>query len=453
MSTGTQNKSRNYAGTKDWFGSDVEQRSFVTETANQVFQSFGYEPLETPIIELSETLSGKYGEEGNKTMYLFTKGGENIGLRYDQTVPLARVAAQYSNDLILPYRRYAIGPVFRADTPQAGRYRQFTQIDFDVLGVESILADAEIIAMLYKITERLGFKDFKVLVSDRALLTGMAQQVRATTKEQILTAIRGWDKLSKVGINQVLIEVGEVGIDKNLFSKLTEKLLKINGSNTQIIDAIDEIFGENKIAKEGINRLRKIVELVEKMKVSEDKWKISPTLARGLDYYTGPIFEVEAGKGMGSIAGGGRYDNLIETLGGPSITGTGASFGLERVISVMNQQNLNVDKKGGIDVFVTVFSEDCLTNSVAIATKLRENGLAVEIDQTMDKLGKQFKLADKRQVKIAIVLGPDEIKEDKVTLKYLQQSQGGTKQNQETISMDNLLEKIKLVIPSVIKTS
>lgn len=436
------NKPRNYAGTKDWFGPDVEQRRFVTETASQVFKSFGYEPLETPVIELAETLNGKYGEEGSRTMYLFTKGGENIGLRYDQTVPLARVAAQYSNDLTFPYRRYAIGPVFRADTPQAGRYRQFTQIDFDVLGVDSVLADAEAIAMLYKITEKLGFEDFKVLVSDRALLTGMAQQVGATTKEQILTAIRGWDKLAKVGMDQVLIEVEDVGIDKEKFSELTEKLLKIEGTNAQIVDSLAEIFGENQTAKEGIDRLKKIVELVGRMNVAEEKWKISPTLARGLDYYTGPIFEVEAGKGTGSIAGGGRYDNLIETLGGPSITGTGASFGLERVINVMNQQNLNKDKKGGIDAFVTVFNQDCLTSSLDIATRLREGGLSVEINQTMDKLGKQFKLADKRQAKVAIVLGPDEIKEGKVTIKYLQQSQGGTKQNQETVLVDEILERI-----------
>lgn len=151
---------RNYAGTKDWFGIDVKQRRFITDTASEVFKSFNYEPLETPVIELAETLNGKYGEEGSRTMYLFTKGGENIGLRYDQTVPLARVAAQYSNDLIFPYRRYAIGPVFRADTPQAGRYRQFTQIDFDVLGVNGVIADAEAIAMLYQITDKLGFEDF-----------------------------------------------------------------------------------------------------------------------------------------------------------------------------------------------------------------------------------------------------------------------------------------------------
>jgi len=378
-------------------------------------------------------------------MYLFTKGGENLGLRYDQTVPLARVAAQYSNDLTFPYRRYAIGPVFRADTPQAGRYRQFTQIDFDVLGVKNVIADAEAIAMLYQITNKLGFEDFQVLVSDRALLTGMAQQVGATTKEQTLTAIRGWDKLAKAGIDQVLSEINEVGLDKKLFAELTDKLLNIEGDNEQIVKSLENIFGENDTAKEGLDRLRQIVTLVTKMNVPMDKWKISPTLARGLDYYTGPIFEVEAGKGIGSIAGGGRYDNLIETLGGPSITGTGASFGLERVMAVMNQLNINKNKQSTVDAFVTVFNQDCLPNSLEVATKLREAGLSVEINQTDDKLGRQFKLADKRQAKFAIVLGPDEIKEGKVTIKYLQESQGGTKQNQETVSIDELVEKTKLI--------
>jgi len=437
-----KNTPRNYAGTKDWFGPDVQQRRLVTETATKVFESFGYEPLETPVIELAETLNGKYGEEGNRTMYLFTKGGENIGLRYDQTVPLARVAAQYSNELTLPYRRYAIGPVFRADTPQAGRYRQFTQIDFDVLGVKSVVADAEVVAMLYQITKGLGFKDFKVLVSDRSLLTGMAQEVGAKNKEQTLAAIRGWDKLEKVGIEQVLTEVGDVGINKDIFSRLTDKLITINGSNEEIVESLSKIFEKNETAKIGIDRLKKIVELTKKMNVPDDSWKINPTLARGLDYYTGPIFEVEAGKGIGSIAGGGRYDNLIETLGGPSTTGTGASFGLERVVAVMNQLEINKKNRTGIDAFVTVFNQDCLSGSLEVATKLREAGFSVEIDQSEEKLGRQFKLADRRKAKVAIVLGPDEIKDNKVTIKYLQESQGGTKQNQETISINDLVNKL-----------
>ena len=438
----SNNEPRNYAGTKDWFGSDVEQRKFITDTATQVFRSFGYQPLETPVIELEDTLKGKYGDEGGQTMYLFRKGGEDIGLRYDQTVPLARVAAQYSNELTFPYYRYAIGPVFRADKPQAGRFRQFTQIDFDVLGVDNTSADAEVVTMLYKITEKLGFKDFTIMVSDRSLLTGMAEAVGAKTEEQYKTAMRGWDKLEKVGLDQVGIEVEDVGLDKNIYTNLTNKLLELTGTNDEILDSLESLFVDNESAQKGISRLRQIAQATKLMQVPDNRWRISPSLARGLDYYTGPIFEVQAGKGVGSIAGGGRYDNLIKALGGPSITGTGASFGLERVAAVMNQLEIRPLKESEVDAFVTVFNENCLAGSLEVATILREAGLSVEVDKSGDKLKKQFLLADRRNARYALVIGPDELANGEVTIKYLDKARGGSKENQETIDIKDLVEKI-----------
>lgn len=439
------NTPRNYAGTKDWFGPEVEQRDFVIKTATDVFKSFGYQPLETPIIELENTLKGKYGEEGGQTMYLFSKGGENIGLRYDQTVPLARVAAQHSNELTFPYARYAIGPVFRADKPQAGRYRQFTQIDFDILGVDNTSADAEVVTMLYQISNRLGFKNFTVMVSDRSLLTGMAETVGAKTEDQYKTAMRGWDKLEKVGMDQVAIEIEEADLDRNTYIELTNKLLGLSGSNDDILKSLRDLLGDNESAKKGIERLEQISQATKLMQVPDNKWRITPTLARGLDYYTGPIFEVQAGNGIGSIAGGGRYDNLIEVLGGPSITGTGASFGLERVAAVMNQLEIRPLKKSEVDAFVTVFNSDCLVGSLEVATLLRKAGLSVEVDKSGEKLKKQFQLADRRNAKYALVIGPDELAQGKVTIKYLDQAAGGSKDNQETIKLTDLAEKIKQI--------
>lgn len=434
---------RNYAGTRDWFGEESSRRRFIIDRVIRVFREFGYEELETPIIELADTLRGKYGEEGNSTMYLFGKSGDNIGLRYDQTVPLARVAAQFSNDLVFPYRRFAIGPVFRADKPQAGRYRQFTQMDFDILGVDSVLADAEVVAILYKVAYSLGFRDFRVLVSDRDLLTGMAKSIGARNKDQILTAIRGWDKLVKVGVEQVLEEVSSVGLSTEAFRDTTENLLSMNGDCRDVVESLRNMFTDNATVKKGINRLSNLIELVDTMEVPQINWRIAPTLARGLEYYTGPIFEVEAGQGIGSIAGGGRYDSLIQTLGGPSITGTGASFGLERVYTVMEQLGLFPDQVGQLDVFVTVFMPELLDASVRVATQLRSAGFKVEVNMTEDRLGAQLKLADRRKARFALVIGPDEVRNGTISIKRLRLSKGGTTKNQVSVPESQLVDTLQ----------
>jgi histidyl-tRNA synthetase len=432
---------RTYAGVRDWFGVEASRRRYIVDKVVEVFRSFGYEELETPLLELRETLLGKGGQEANESVYLFRKGGSEIGLRFDQTVPLARVAAQFSNELTFPYRRFTAGPVFRADKPQAGRYRQFTQLDFDVLGVDSAAADAEVIAVFYGVATALGFTGFRIEFNDRALLTGMAQSIGAETEDQIKTVLRAWDNMAKKGLEQMAVEVVDSGLDGPRFLALTKTLTDLTGDNRAILTKLRKLFTDEK-SLEGIGRLEQILNLISAMSVPEDYVLLSPTLARGLDYYTGPIFEVVVDGVSGSLAGGGRYANLIEQLGGPSITGTGASFGLERVYSVMEQQGLLPTDLGQLDAFVTVFSPDLMVKSYQIATLLRQAGFSVEVDQTGDKLGKQFRLADARQARFVLVIGPDEQKSDTISIKRLRLAAGGDRSNQETVPGKDLVDTL-----------
>ncbi len=437
----------NYRGTADWRGQDARIRRVVTDIFSSTLETYGFEPLETPIIEYASVLDGKGGDESNTSIYRFQRGSDKLGLRFDQTVPLARVATQYTNELSLPYKRYAIGPVFRADKPQKGRFRQFTQMDFDTLGCSNIIADAEILTILTDVGQKFRFPDFVVRFSDRSLLTGMAQVVGAKTEDQALTAIRGWDKISKVGRKQVTSEVRQVGLNPNTFNDLTDRLTDLSGSNRQVLNQLRRILPQgNTNIDTGISRLESLVSATEYSQIPEGLCTIDPLLARGLDYYTGPIFEVEASRQIGSVAGGGRFDNLIEALGGPSIPATGASFGLERVVTIMTDLQVLPRNTGGIDVYVTVFNDQLLPKSLQIASQLRKQGINVELDMSGDKLGKQFKLADTRQARLAIVIGPDEAKSSQVSVKNLDIARGGTKSNQFSVDESDLVDQVRKLL-------
>jgi len=440
---------RNYRGTRDWRAGEVMLRQNIINVATKVFQEFGFEALETPVIELREILQGKYGEEGNSLTYFFRKSGEEIGLRYDHTVPLARVVAQYGNELVMPYRRYAIGPVFRADTPQKGRYRQFTQLDYDVIGVSSPIADAEVVTISYTVLSRLGFTDFEIQIFDRNLLNGMAQFIGASTKDEILAVLRSWDKIEKASREQIAEELDKAGCSIALiqkFNKVTDSLLNLNESNEKTLAKLGEIFLGQQNAEKGIDTLTKIIAYLSGFGVPSEACRINPTLARGLDYYTGPIFETIVKKaGVGSITGGGRFDNLIETLGGPSIPGTGSSFGLERLISVMETLGIATSSNTSVQVFVTVFdpkNQRFVEKSLSVATILRKLGYNTEIYMDNGRLGKQFQLADSRGASLVIVIGPDEIEKGLLTIKDLRTGKGGSKTNQIQVPESTFTQKV-----------
>lgn len=448
---------RNYKGTRDWMSEEASLRSQVVTTLREVFELFGFEPLETPAVELRETLLGKGGEETNRLIYLFQKGRDKIGLRFDHTVPLARVIAQHDRELIFPYRRYAIGPVWRADKPQKGRYRQFTQCDFDTAGTDNPLADAEVIALTYTALRRLGFTDqFVTHIFDRRALNGMTRTLGAKTKEQALAVLRAWDKLTKASRAKIEEEVGEVGVDKEAFNRYTDTLTHLTESsslsNRAVLAEVRRVFPEDQGLDEGIRVLEGILDNLERFGVPDSHIHINPTLARGLEYYTGPIFEtVVEQAGIGSITGGGRFDNLIEDLGGPSIPATGSSFGLERVIKVMQTLGIAKSEKTPIQIFVATFdprNSELVANAVKIASQLRGAGLNTELYLGTDSIGKQLQVANRRGIPLAVLAGPEETEGNVVTIKDLRINIGVTGgkdkgANQRQVPQERLVAELK----------
>lgn len=441
---------RTYKGTRDWLTAEMILRQNVVATLRRVFEEFGFEPLETPIIELRETLEGKYGDEGNRQTYFFEKGDSQIGLRYDQTVPLARVMAQYDKEISLPYRRYTIGPVFRADNPQKGRLRQFTQCDFDIVGVAGPLADAEIIALTYTALKRLGFDQFEIEIGDRQLLNGMAQALGATTPELIKTVLRSWDKLQKVARPQIAKELKAAGATEDLitqFNATTDRLLGMTGDKA--LNEIRQLFPNQPQVEAGIKALGAVTSYLEDFGVPQDSYRINPCLARGLDYYTGIIFEAIIKKGdIGSVCGGGRYDNLIKDLGGPDLPATGNSFGLERLTAVMEELKMTKKEETTTQVFVATFdpkAEELVKNAIAMATTLRSAGVNVELYLGDEPIGKQLQLADRRGVRLAVFAGPEEFKNQTVIIKDLAtpMTEKDKNANQIVVPKDEAYQKIR----------
>lgn len=392
-------KAQTLKGFRDFLPAEERKRQYVQNKLKKVFESFGFEPLETPALEYEEVLLGKYGDEGDKLMYRFTdNGGRRVALRYDQTVPLARVVAEYQNQLPMPFKRYQIQPVWRAENPQKGRFREFLQCDIDTVGANSPLADAEIITTVAKSLKELGFQNFKILINDRRLFEDISPD-----------ATRIIDKLKKVGRDKVIKDLAEAGLSSDTLEKF---------ENNKPTENLQQIFSY--LEKSGVN------------------YEFTPTLARGLDYYTGMIFEVEIEDySVGSIAGGGRYDNLIGLFANNSIPAVGVSYGFDRIIEAMDQLDLFPADLATTKVLVTVFSKELEQKSIELSSALRSK-VNCELWLNPDtKLDKQLKYADQKDIPFAIIIGPEETKEDKVVLKNLKE------RTQETLSLDEAIFRIK----------
>ncbi len=404
-------------GFRDFLPQDARKRQYVVNTLKEVFESYGFEPLETPALEYDEILSGKYGEEGDRLMYRFTdRGGRRVALRYDQTVPLARVVAQYANSLPLPFKRYQIQPVWRAENPQKGRFREFLQCDIDTVATSSPLADAEIITIIIDAYEALGFKNFKVLLNDRKNLSTYKTSFDIDPQKVILI-IRSIDKLKKIGYEGVLKELVKVGFKEEEAQEILESVEKI-----QPTENLKEIFSYLKI-----------------LGVPNEKYEFLPTLARGLDYYTGLIIEVEIPEyNAGSLGGGGRYDNLIGLFAGRQIPAVGFSFGFDRIVEAMEALDLFPKDLITTKVLVTLFSPEFLNNSIEISYILRANDIPTEFYlEPGTKMERQLKYADQKGIPFAVIIGPEEVKENKVTLRNLK------KREQKLISVQELTQAIQ----------
>lgn len=408
-------------GMRDILPEKMILRDYVMNTIRAVFEQFGFEPLHTPAVELAETLMGKYGPDAERLIYDVRQrqGREELALRYDLSVPLSRVVAM-NPDLPLPFKRYQIAPVWRAERPQKGRYREFYQCDADIVGSASMLADAEIIAVIYTVLERLGFRRYTTRINNRKVLTGIG--IYAGVQGEALGQLyRSIDKLDRIGMDGVRRELSEAGIGEDVIARMMD-LLQVRGAGATAIAEMSQCLGEIESAAEGLAELRDLVSYLGAMGVPESAYQIDFSMVRGLDYYTGPIYEtvVEEPK-IGSITGGGRYDHLIEVFSEKGYPATGTTIGIERIIDVMDELQMFPQslRRTLVEVLVLQFDPTLLAQTLQLARDLREEGLRVEVYFEPDSVKKQLRYAGRKGIPFAAILGPDEVAQGQVTVKNL----------------------------------
>ncbi len=410
-------------GFRDFLPADMLKREYVFDTVREVFHLYGFEPIQTPVLELNETLMGKYGEEAENLIFGAKHGRsdkDELSMRYDLTVPLARVFAQYESELTLPFKRYHIAPVFRGERPQKGRYREFYQCDADIVGIGDMIADAEILSVIVTALRRLGFPQFTVKINNRKLLTGMGIY-SGVPDSQLPDLYRSVDKFDKIGAEGVQKELVERGIDSEVVARMIG-LITSRQQGLDNLDLLDDTMGEIPAAAEGLREMRELSGYLDDAGVSSEFYEFDFTMVRGLGYYTGPIFEtVITEPNLGSITGGGRYDDLIGLFRRESLPTTGTSLGIERIIDLMDELKLYPAEIGGtvVQVLVTVFNPESRTESTKLATELRTAGINTELYMQSKKLGDQMKYADKKGIPLVAVMGPDEAAAGVVKLKRL----------------------------------
>ncbi|GAB4404386.1 MAG: histidine--tRNA ligase [Anaerolineales bacterium] len=408
-------------GMRDILPEKMILRDYVMNTIRTVFEQFGFEPLHTPAVELAETLMGKYGPDAERLIYDVRQrqGHEELALRYDLSVPLSRVVAM-NPDLLLPFKRYQIAPVWRAERPQKGRYREFYQCDADIVGSASMLADAEIITVIYTVLERLGFRRYTTRINNRKVLTGIGIY-SGVEGEALGQLYRSIDKLDRIGMDGVRKELRDAGIAEDVIARMVD-LLQIRGTTTDIIPEMMRRLEGIPIAAEGLAELRDLVSYLDAMGVPPSAYQIDFSMVRGLDYYTGPIYEtvVEEPK-IGSITGGGRYDRLIEMFSERGYPATGTTIGIERIIDVMDELGMFPSslRRTLVEVLVLQFDPSLLAETLRFAHSLREQGLRVELYFEAESVKKQLRYASRKGIPFAAILGPDEAAQGQVTIKNL----------------------------------
>jgi histidyl-tRNA synthetase len=450
-------------GMRDFLPEDVRRREYVIGIIKEVYEGYGFEPLETPAVENIETLMGKYGEEGNQLIFKILKRGvhestgeADLALRYDLTVPLARVVAEYRDKLPKFFKRYQIQPVWRADRPARGRFREFYQCDVDILGSRSMVVEAEICAAASEVLTKLGFNDFAIRINHRYALTGLLQAagVAAGKHDVALVALDKLDKIGRKGVEEEFKERGiEVAAGKSLldfFSELgsldqaaeiaagEELAQKRKALNAAILGRLVEFVGDNELGAKGVDELRSILKFAEAEGIGSGI-EIDPTLARGLSYYTGAIMEINVKDLTGSLGGGGRYDNLVEMFSGQDVAACGFSLGLERIIVVMTEREMFPPQlvSSPADVMVSIWNEESVADSISLAQELRRAGFRVDLYPEADKLGKQFKYASARGIPFVLVVGDEERTREEVSIKDMRAGE------QRTVKRNEAAEELR----------
>ncbi len=446
-------------GTRDFLPAEVAKRNYIYDTIRKSFEVYGFSPIETPSFELSSTLLGKYGEEGDRLIFKILNSGDKVkkadlkaledgnlprfsnslsekALRYDLTVPFARFVVQHQNELSFPFKRYQIQPVWRADRPQHGRYQEFYQCDVDVVGSDSLLYEVDFVLLFDEILTNLGFPDFTVKINNRKILSGIAEICGET--EKIIAITVAIDKLDKVGVEGVVKELLEKGVSENAIEKI-KPLFEISGDTSSRLSQMKSFLASSEIGQEGIAELEFVLEKVNELGIKTAKIEFDVTLARGLNYYTGAIFEVKAnGVKMGSICGGGRYDDLTGIFGMKDMSGVGISFGADRIYDVLTELDLfpkTVDNS--LDLLFINFGEKEQNHCLSLVKEMRANGISSEIYPSSAKMKKQMKYANDRGVKNIALVGGNEIEEGLIQLKNMESGE------QVGLSLEQVIEKLK----------
>ncbi len=427
------------SGARDFLPLDALRRQYVIDVIERVYQSYGFEPLDTPVMERLDTLLGKYGEEGDQLIFRVAKRGAKLqkalaaaptedaiadaGLRYDLTVPLARIVAEYRNQLPRYFKRYHIGPVYRADRPAKGRYREFYQCDLDIVGSSSQLVEAEVLNAGAQVLQELGFRGraesgFRLRLNHRGVLRGL-MEVSGVPAELEMDALVAVDKLDKIGLAGVEKELRARGIGEMATTALLGLMAAAPGETVAVLGWLSDTLEGSANGAQGVAELQDILTLTQGGPAGEHIC-IDPYLARGLSYYTGPIYEIEFPTLSGSGGAGGRYDDLIGMFSNRSIPACGLSLGLERILLIMAERGLFPQNLvGQPQALITNFDKDTLAANVAMAHALRRAGLRVDLYPDMDNLGRQFKYAEERNIPVALLLGGAEMADGAVTVKNL----------------------------------
>lgn len=432
-------------GTRDFSPNEMSKRNYIFDTIRKVYALYGFQQIETPAMENLSTLMGKYGEEGDKLLFRIQNSGDKStlppekGLRYDLTVPFARYVVMHKDELQFPFKRYQIQPVWRADRPQKGRYREFYQCDADVVGSDSLLNEVELMQIIDTVFSKFGIR-VAIKINNRKILSGIAEVIGQADKiVDITVAI---DKLDKIGIDNVNKELAEDGISQDAIDKL-QPIINLTGSNSEKLARIKDVLKDSETGLKGVEECEFIINTFESLRsadtVSNNSLELDLTLARGLNYYTGAIFEVKAlDVEMGSITGGGRYDNLTGIFGLPGVSGVGISFGADRIYDVLNQLNLYPeDAVCTTKVLFVHFGENEKNFCLPFLAKARQNGIAAELYPESAKMKKQMSYANAKQIPFVAVVGESEMEANKVGLKNMLTGE------QKLVSAEELIAELK----------
>jgi histidyl-tRNA synthetase len=429
-------------GMRDILPRQMVLRQQILSIVEAAFAEFAFEPLITPSVELAEVLLGKYGADPEKLIYMVRHPGgkEELALRYDLSVPLSRVIAQYA-DLPKPFRRYQIAPVWRAERPQRGRYREFWQCDADIVGSSSMLADAEIIALIYTVLQRLGFQQFVTIINNRKILAGIGQY-SGVPEGQLPGLYRAIDKLDRIDVDGVREELRKGGLEPRAVDRLCG-LLWPPGGRQATLDGLRGELADSSVALEGIAELEELLGYLIALGVEERFYRVDLAMVRGLDYYTGPIYETVVEKPrIGSITGGGRFDGLVGRFSTQSYPATGTTIGIERIVDVMEELKMFPPAETSVEVLVTVFSPEVLSESLKLVAELRGDGLRCELYYGTDPLGAQIRYALKKGIPLLTILGPDELASDQVAVRELRhKSQTSTARGDVAGLLRDLLDR------------